>query len=116
MAGDARELEDGVGDLAAPDLAAGRQSQALDTSRPASLGDTVTVVVTAADPSLVGSQGRIHITVGGVDVTPLQIIAGVVPGTVQVTFQMPKSFGGAGVPLTVTIDSSHSDPFIIATR
>ena len=91
-------------------------SQTVDTSRPASLGDTVTVVVTAVDASLVGSQGRIHITVGGVDVTPLQIIAGVVPGTVQVTFQMPKSFGGAGVPLSVTIDSSHSDPFIIATR
>ena len=89
---------------------------ALDTSHPVSLGDLVTVVLAGADPTLVGSQGRIQVTVSGVAMPVQSITAGVVPGTIQVVFQITQSFAGAGVPLVVTVDSSHTDPVGIIVK
>jgi uncharacterized protein (TIGR03437 family) len=88
-------------------------AQPLASSRPAALGDMLTVVVAAGDPSVIGSQGRVQVTLAGLAMQVVQIAPGVAPGTVQVTFQITQSFGGSAVPLIVTVDSSSSDPFPI---
>lgn len=91
-------------------------AQALSTSVQVGLGDTVTVTLSGVDPSLIGTQGRVSATVAGIDMPVVQVSAGTVPGTVQVIFQVTKSFGGLAVPVVVTVDSSHTDPASIVIR
>jgi hypothetical protein len=74
----------------------------------------MTVILSGVDPSLAGSQGRIHVTIAGVDQPGVQITAGTIPGTLQVSFQLTQSSGGAGVPLVVTVDSAHTDPYTVS--
>jgi len=90
--------------------------QPLTTALPASAGDLLVVVLSGVDPSLVGSQGRIQITVSGIDMPVFSILAGTAPGTIQVMFQLNQSFGGIGVPLKVLVDSAHTDPVVITAQ
>ena len=91
-------------------------AQAVNAAQAVSAGDTDTIVLAGIDPSLVGSQGRVGVTIGGAPATVLQSAAGTAPGTVQVEFQVLQSFGGAAVPLVVWVDSSHTDPYVLAVR
>jgi uncharacterized protein (TIGR03437 family) len=91
-------------------------AQPVNATQSAGTGDILTVVVAGVDPSVVGSKGRVHVTVGGIDMAVQQVTAGAAPGIVQVVFPLTQSFGGAVVPLGVTIDSSHTDPVSIAVR
>jgi uncharacterized protein (TIGR03437 family) len=90
--------------------------QPVNATQAVSAGDTDTVVLAGVDPSIVGSQGRVWVTIGGAPAPAPQITAGTAPGTVQVAFQVPQSFGGAAVPLVVWVDSSHTDPYTITVR
>jgi uncharacterized protein (TIGR03437 family) len=85
-------------------------------SQPARSGETVFLTLAAADPSLAGSQGRIHVTVGGVEMPVLQVISWIVPGTIQVAFQITQSFGGSAVGVLLTVDGIVSDPYTISVN
>ncbi len=87
--------------------------QAVTPGQPAPANSALTIVLAGVDPSLVGTQGRIHVSVSGIDMPVLAVSAGAAPGTVQVSFQLTQSFGGFGVPLVVTVDSAHTDPYML---
>jgi len=91
-------------------------AQAVTTSSSAAVGDLLTIAVNTAAPGLAGSQGRVHASVGGIDMPVLLATAGPAPGTVELTIVMAQAFGGNVVPLVVTVDSDSSDPYPILVR
>jgi hypothetical protein len=54
--------------------------------------------------------------VSGIDMPVIQVTAGTTAGTVQVSFQITQSFAGAAVPLVITVDSNHTDPYTITVQ
>ena len=91
-------------------------NQVLDIAHPGAIGDILTVTLASADASLAGSSGRIHVTVSGVELPVLSVAAGAQPGTIQVFAAIVQSFGGSSVPLSVTVDGSHSNPYSVTVR
>lgn len=81
-----------------------------------SAGDLIVVTVSGVDPSVAGSLDRIHATMGGVDTPVLQVAPASTPGAAQVFFRITQSFGGAAVPLVITVDSNHTDPYTITVQ
>lgn len=80
-----------------------------------SSGDLLFATVLGVDPALAGSAGRFRVSVGGVDMPVLQLVP--IPSVgIQVIFRITQSFGGAMAPLVVSVDSSHTDPYVISVR
>ncbi len=73
-------------------------------------GDTVNVQVANLDPSVASNLSRVQVTVSGL-VMPVTAA-----GNGQIQFVLTQSFGGAQVPVVVSVDGSASAPFTIGVR
>ena len=73
-------------------------------------GDTVNVQVANLDPSVASNPSRVQVTVSGL-VMPVTAA-----GNGQIQFVLTQSFGGAQVPVVVSVDGSASAPFTIGVR
>jgi hypothetical protein len=73
-------------------------------------GDTVNVQVNGLDPTVSGNLSRMQVTVSGI---PMPVVQA---GNGQVQFVLSQSFGGAQVPVVVSVDGSASNPFSISVR
>jgi uncharacterized protein (TIGR03437 family) len=83
---------------------------------PVGAGDYLNVLVTGLDPSVIGNpQGRLRVTVGGVEM-PLQQISSLSATVVQIQVVLTQSFGASQVPLLVWVDGSSSAPVFITVR
>jgi uncharacterized protein (TIGR03437 family) len=79
-------------------------------------GDYINVLVTGLDPSLIGNpQGRLRVTVGGVEMA-LQQITALSAAVDQIQVVLTQSFGASQVPLQVWVDGSSSAPVMITVR
>ena len=79
------------------------------------MGDVLNVFVSGIDPSSAPALSRIGVSVSGLPMTVLQIVA--VPGSqFQIQFVLGQSFGGSPVPVAVSLDGSPSNPYTIAAR
>lgn len=87
----------------------------VDASHPASANDVLNVVVVGLDPAVIANPSRVQVTVAGVSMTALQIVAAQ-GGQFQIQFQLQQSFGGAPVPVAVWVDGSSSAVFTITVR
>jgi uncharacterized protein (TIGR03437 family) len=88
----------------------------LDASRTVNAGDFLVLNVSGVDNSVVGSTGRVHVTVAGVDAPVLQIASGTQKGSVQVTVVVTQTLSGSGLPVVVTVDGVRSSPYLISAR
>jgi uncharacterized protein (TIGR03437 family) len=79
------------------------------------ISDVLNVLVTGLDPAAILNVSRIHVMVGGFEV-PLQSIAPMPNGVVQLQVVLTRSFNGAQVPVTVVVDGSSGAPVQIAIR
>jgi len=82
----------------------------LDATHAANPGDVLTVQVSGLDPSVVGSTGRVQVTVAGVSMTVVEISSS------QIQFVIGQSFGGSVVPVAVVVDGSASAVYNILAR
>lgn len=73
-------------------------------------GDTVNVQVSGLDPSVSQNLARVQVTVSGLPMPVTQA------GNGQVQFVLTQSFGGAQVPVVVSVDGSASAGFTIGVR
>ena len=73
-------------------------------------GDTVTVFVSGLDPTVSSNLSRVQVTVSGIAMPVTSA------GNGQVQFALTQSFGGAQVPVVVSVDGSASAPYTIAVR
>jgi uncharacterized protein (TIGR03437 family) len=79
-------------------------------------GDYINVLVTGFDPSLVNNpQGRLRVTVGGVDMA-LQQVTAQTGGVFQIQVVLTQSFGASQVPLEVWVDGSSSVPVNLTVK
>jgi uncharacterized protein (TIGR03437 family) len=92
------------------------QNQALAAGQPVTAGDSLSVVLSGADPALIGSTGRVFLSVGGVSMPVQQITPGQASGTTQLLFQVTQSFAGSAEPLIVTVDGATSDPYTLTVQ
>ena len=79
-------------------------------------GDMLTVLVTGlADPGSTVDPGRVHVTVGGIDIPPAMVsqVSNTAHLPVQFTLD-PAVTTGAKVPVTISIDGRTSLPTYIA--
>jgi uncharacterized protein (TIGR03437 family) len=91
------------------------QGGPVDATHPAGAGNVLSVFVSGIDPSSVPALNRIGVSVSGLPMTVLQILPA--PGSqFQIQFVLTQSFGGSEVPVTVSLDGSGSNPYIIATQ
>jgi len=87
----------------------------VDATHPANVGDVLNVFVSGIDPSSAPALSRIGVSVSGLPMTVLQIVA--VPGSqFQIQFVLGQSFGGSPVPVAVSLDGSPSNHYTIAAR
>jgi uncharacterized protein (TIGR03437 family) len=91
-------------------------NQVLDSTHVAAPGDTLIATVSGADPSVIGSTGRVQITISGVPMYVSQIKAGAPSGTVQVYFVISQSFGASAASVVVTVDGVRSSPYALIIR
>jgi uncharacterized protein (TIGR03437 family) len=91
-------------------------NQALDNTHFAAPGDTLVATVSGVDPSVIGSTGRVQVTISGVPMYVSQIKAGAQQGTVQVFFVISQSFGGSAASVVVTVDGVRSSPYAVIIR
>ena len=77
-------------------------------------GELLNVLVTGLDPAA-AALGRVRILVSGVE-TPVQQVIALLGGVSQIQAVLTQSFGGAYVPVTVSLDRSSSAPFLILVR
>jgi uncharacterized protein (TIGR03437 family) len=78
------------------------------------LGELLNVLVTGLNPSA-STPTRVRMLVSGVEM-PVQQINALPNGVYQIQFVLTQSFGGAQVPLAVSVDGSASAPFLITVR
>jgi hypothetical protein len=81
---------------------------------PASVGEMLNVMVNGLLPSS-AAPSRLRMLVSGVEM-PVQQINALPNGAYQIQFVLTQSFGGAQVPLAVSVDGSASLPFQITVR
>jgi len=81
----------------------------------AGAGDVLQVVVTGLDPSVLGTPGRLRVTLSGMEMT-VQQIAPFGAGAYQIQIVVNQSFGASQVPLVVWVDGTASAPMNITVR
>ncbi len=82
----------------------------------AGAGDVLQVQVTGLDPSLLSNrQGRLRVTVSGLEMTVQQVTA-LSNGIFQIQIVVNQSFGASQVPLVVWVDGAASLPVNITVR
>jgi uncharacterized protein (TIGR03437 family) len=91
-------------------------NQVLDGNHFAAVGDTVSAIVSGVDPSVIGSTGRVQVTVSGVPMFVAQVKAGPQPGTVAVVFVISQSFGSSAASVLVSVDGVRTSPYAIIIR
>ncbi len=91
------------------------QNQTVDATHVPNIGDTLTIAISSSDASLVGSQGRVRVTISGLDIPVSKVSAGP-SGTILVSAVLTQSFGGAQVPVAVWVDGTRSNPVTIVAR
>jgi uncharacterized protein (TIGR03437 family) len=91
-------------------------NQPLDASHSASPGDTVLVILSGVDPTVVNNPSRIQATLAGVPMYVSQVSTGVPAGTVQAAFAISQDFGSSAVPIVVAVDGNQSTPYSILVR
>jgi uncharacterized protein (TIGR03437 family) len=89
----------------------------LDTTRPASTGDLLTLLVSGLDPGSAVNFGRLRVAASGIELPVTQVVpVPGQPGLMQVQIVVTISFGGQSVPLTISEDGSVSAAYSIAIR
>jgi uncharacterized protein (TIGR03437 family) len=91
-------------------------NQLLDSTHFAAPGDTLIATVSGVDPSVLGSTGRVQVTISGVPMYVSQVKAGPQSGTVQVVFVISQSFGSSAASVVVTVDGVRSSPYAVIIR
>jgi len=77
-------------------------------------GELMNILVTGLD-SATATIGRVRVAVSGVDM-PMQQLIALPGGLYQIQCVLTQSFGGARVPVSVSVDGSASAPFAITVR
>jgi uncharacterized protein (TIGR03437 family) len=79
-------------------------------------GDVLQVLVTGLDPALLANfQGRLHVTVSGMEMA-IQQITPLPSSAYQIQVVVNQSFGASQVPLVVWLDGAASAPVNITVR
>ncbi len=79
------------------------------------LGDTLNILVSGLDPTVMSNLARLKVTISGVPMQILQV--GQTPaGQFQIQILITQGFGGSQVPLAVVVDDSSSLPVMITVR
>jgi uncharacterized protein (TIGR03437 family) len=91
-------------------------NQAFDNTHFAAPGDTLIATVSGVDLSVIGSTGRVQVTISGVPMYVSQVKAGTQQGTVQVYFVISQSFGASAASVVVTVDGIRSSPYTVIIR
>jgi uncharacterized protein (TIGR03437 family) len=87
----------------------------MDSSHFAVAGDVLNILVTGLDPTVVDNASRVHVTVSGLDM-PVLGVTSAWGGQYQIQCIVKQSFGGAVVPVAVSVDGSSSASFTITVR
>jgi uncharacterized protein (TIGR03437 family) len=90
--------------------------QILTASFAASAGDVLVANVSNVPASVAGNSSEVEVTVSGLPMAVLQVAQASQPGTVAVSFVVSQSFGGATVPVVVTVQGASSSPYEIVVH
>ncbi|HEY7389515.1 MAG TPA: IPT/TIG domain-containing protein [Bryobacteraceae bacterium] len=95
---------------------ANSSGQVLNSSVTAAPGQVLIAILSNIDPTVVNDPTRVQVTISGLPVTVLSVLPGSQSGTVTVSFLVSQSFGGASVPVVVSVDSAPSSPYPVIVQ
>jgi uncharacterized protein (TIGR03437 family) len=87
----------------------------LNTANPAAAGQVLMAILSNVNPAAVNSSS-VQVTMSGLPMTVLSVSQGPRAAEVTVSFVVSQSFGGASVPVVVSVSGSPSNPYPVIVQ
>jgi uncharacterized protein (TIGR03437 family) len=88
----------------------------LNSANTAAVGQVLMAILSNVDPTVVNDLAAVQVTLSGLPATVISVLPGPQASEVTVSFLVNQSFGGASVPVIVSVDDSPSVPYNVIVQ
>jgi uncharacterized protein (TIGR03437 family) len=90
----------------------------LNSANTAAIGQVLMAILSNVDPTVVNDPTAVQVTLSGTptSATVLSVLPGPQASQVTVSFVVTQSFGGASVPVVVSVDGAPSNPYAVIVQ